>query len=111
MSTVTVWTNPAHAVQLVQLSDDPADGTPQEQIAYLETRPYLSGWSCVHPDFTGAAPGTDASLWRWSDGAIVSLPAPDQEPTVQQVRTLLSELGMTQDQLDNLSRAAANIQQ
>jgi hypothetical protein len=89
MSIVTVWTNPSFAVQLVQLSDDPADGTAQEQIAHLSTLSYLDGWSCVDPDFTGSVPAGDASQWRWSDGQIVYVPAVPASVTPRQVRLLL----------------------
>lgn len=89
MSIVTVWTNPSHAVQLVQLSDDPADGTAQEQISHLATLPFLDGWSCVDPDFTGSVPDADASEWRWSDGQIVAAPKVPASVTPRQVRLLL----------------------
>lgn len=107
MSIVTVWTDPASNVVLHQLSDDPADGTAQEQIAHLATRPFLDGWSCVSEDYTGAAPETDAFLWRWDGSAITSLPAPPPEPTVEQVREVLAGLGMSQAQLNALFAAAA----
>lgn len=109
MSIVTVWTNPASAVKLCQLSDDPADGTAQEQIAHLATLSFLNGWSCVDQNYTGPAPETDAFLWRWSDGQIVSLPAPDPQPTIQQVAAVLQKLGMTQTQLDSLFAAASKL--
>ena len=109
MSIVTVWTNPANEVKLQQLSDDAADGTAQEQIAHLATLTFLNGYSCAAPDFTGTVPETDASLWRWSDGKIVSLPAPTPEPTVTQVRKVLSGLGMSQAQLDALFATAIKL--
>lgn len=89
MSIVTVWTNPDHHVRLTQLSDDPADGTAQEQIAHLATLPFLDGWSCVDPDFTGSVPAADASQWRWSDGQIVAVPKVPASVTPRQVRLLL----------------------
>lgn len=89
MSIVTVWTNLAHAVQLVQLSDDPADGTAQEQIAHLATLHFLDGFLCVSEDYQGPAPETDPSLWRWNGSEIVgSIPVP-ASVTPRQVRLLL----------------------
>ena len=89
MSIVTVWTDPASNVVLHQLSDDPADGTSQEQIAHLATLSFLDGWSCVDPDFTGSVPAADASEWRWSDGQIVAVPKVPASVTPRQVRLLL----------------------
>ena len=89
MSITTVWTNANSLIQLVQLSDDPTDGTPQEQISHLEALSFLSGWSCVDPDFTGDVPDADVSLWRWSDGEIVSLTPVPLSVTPRQVRLLL----------------------
>lgn len=109
MSIVTVWVNPANEVKLQQLSDDAADGTAQEQIDYIATLAFLNGYFCVDTDFTGTVPETDASLWRWSDGKIVSLPAKTPEPTVTQVREVLSGLGMSQAQLDALFAAAIKL--
>lgn len=89
MSIVTVWTNPASNVVLHQLSDDPADGTAQEQIAHLATLPLYDGWSCVDQNFTGSVPDADASEWRWSDGQIVAVPKVPASVTPRQVRLLL----------------------
>lgn len=89
MSIVTVWTNPVSNVLLHQLSDDPADGTAQEQIANLATLPFLDGWSCVDPDFTDTVPDADPSEWRWSDGQIVAVPKVPASVTPRQVRLLL----------------------
>lgn len=89
MSILTVWTNPANAVQLCQLSHDPADGTAQEQIAHLATLAFLDGWSCVDPDFSGTVPDGDAAQWRWSNGQIVAVPVVPASVTPRQVRLLL----------------------
>lgn len=89
MSIVTVWTNPAHAVRLVQLSDDPSDGTASEQITYLATLDAYADYSCVDQNFTGSVPAGDASQWRWSDGQIVSVPVVPASVTPRQVRLLL----------------------
>ena len=89
MSIVTVWTNADNKVLLVQLSSDPADGTPQEQVANRIGYEYLDGWSCVDPDFTGSVPDADASEWRWSDGQIVAVPKVPASVTPRQVRLLL----------------------
>ena len=107
MSIVTVWTNADNKVLLVQLSSDPADGTPQEQVANRIGYEYLDGFTCVSEDYTGTAPETDASLWRWDGSAITSLPPPPPEPTVEQVREVLAGLGMSKAQLNALFAAAA----
>ena len=78
----------------MQLSDDPADGTPDEQIAHLGTLPFLDGYSCVDQNFTGSVPDADASLWRWSDGAIVAVPKVPASVTPRQVRLLLLAQGL-----------------
>ena len=89
MSIVTVWTNPSFAVQLVQLSDDPQDGTASEQIAYLSTLDAYADYSCIDQNFTGSVPVGDAAQWRWSDGQIVSVPVVPASVTPRQVRLLL----------------------
>jgi hypothetical protein len=89
MPIVTAWSNADHHVLLAQLSDDPEDGTAQEQIAHLATLGFLSGYSCVDPNYTGTAPETDASLWRWSDGSIVAVEPVPASVTPRQVRLLL----------------------
>lgn len=94
MSTITVWVSPSFKVRLQQLSDDPQDGSPQEQIAHLATLSYLEGWSCVDQNFTGSVPAGDASQWRWSDGQIVSVAAVPASVTPRQVRLLLLAQGL-----------------
>lgn len=109
MSIVTIWTNSAQTVHLCQLSDDPADGTAQEQITYIATLSFLDGFTCVSKNYTGTAPKTDPSLWRWDGSAITSLPPPPPEPTVEQVREVLAGLGMSKAQLNALFAAAAQL--
>jgi len=94
MSIVTVWTNSSAAVQLCQLSDDPADGTAQEQIAQLTTLSLLYGYSCVDQNFTGSVPAGNAAQWRWSDGQIVSVPVVPASVTPRQVRLVLLAQGL-----------------
>lgn len=89
MSIVTVWTNPDFHVQLAQLSDDPSDGTPSEQISHLANLEPFQGWSCVDQDFTGSVPDSDAAFWRWSDGQIVAVEPVPASVTPRQVRLLL----------------------
>lgn len=78
-----------------------------EQIAHLATLEVYNGWSCVDPDYLGAVPDTEQPTWRWDGSAITSLPRQPSEPTVQQVTTVLQELGMTQDQISKLLAAAS----
>jgi hypothetical protein len=90
---VTTWTNSSSAVQLVQLSDDPADGTPQEQIARFAAYDFLQGYTCVDSDYRGTAPETDVSLWRWDGSKIVSLAPPAPPPmTIDQALAKISAL-------------------
>lgn len=55
MPIVTKWTN-GSSILLAQLSDDPEDGTPSEQIAHLATLDAYAGYQCVDSDYTGPAP-------------------------------------------------------
>ena len=89
MSTVTAWADASFVVRLHQLSDDPVDGTAQEQIDYLATLPSFIGWSCVDQNFTGSVPDGDAALWRWSDGQVVAVVPVPASVTPRQVRLLL----------------------
>lgn len=90
MSILTVWHNAStNAVQLVQLSDDPVDGTAQEQIAYLGTLDVYAGYTCVSEDYSGSVPETDASLWRWDGSQITAIVPVPASVTPRQVRLLL----------------------
>lgn len=107
MTILTVWANDAGSVKLHQLSDDAADGTAAEQIAFLATLDGFSGYSCVCDDYTGTCPDASAHLWRWDGSAVTALPAPPSQPTVEKVAEVLLEIGMTQEQLNNLFAKAA----
>lgn len=90
MTILTVWNNAASgAVTLVQLSDDEADGTAQEQIAHLATLDVYAGFTCVSENYTGAVPATDASLWRWNGSEISAITPVPQSITPRQTRLLL----------------------
>lgn len=95
MTTLTVWNNDQTLeVKLCQLSDDPADGSAAEQIAYLGTLAFMEGFACVSADYTGGAPNTDPSLWRWNGTEITaSVPVP-ASVTPRQVRLLLLSQGL-----------------
>lgn len=93
MSILTVW-HSGNEVKLHQLSDDPADGTPQEQIAHLASLPSFDGYSCVEEDFTGSVPDGDPALWRWSNGTITAVVPVPQSITPRQVRLLLLQKGL-----------------
>lgn len=103
MCIVTVWTNSSQAVKLVQLSDDPADGTTQEQIVYFSTLPFLAGFSCVSEDYQGTAPETDPALWRWSNEQIIATVPVPASVTPRQVRLLL----LSQNLLDRVEAMIA----
>ena len=92
MAIITVWTK-NNEVRLHQLSDDPADGTPAEQIAHLGEAVY-AGYTCASENYTGAAPDTDPSLWRWNGSSITAaIPVP-ASVTPRQVRLLLLQQGL-----------------
>lgn len=109
MPIVTVWKNPStEAVKLHQLSDDPTDGTAAEQIAHLGEVAY-PGFTCVSEDYTGTAPEVDPAYWHWNGTGIEALSVPPPQPSTEQVRVALAGLGMTQEQLDALFNAAAQL--
>lgn len=92
MPNTTVWTN-GSSVQLAQLSDDPADGTVQEQIDYLATLAPYKGFTCVSQNYTGPVPDTDSSLWRWNGTEITAIDLVPVSITPRQVRLLLLQQG------------------
>lgn len=95
MTTITVWNNPStKSVQLVQLSDDPTDGTAAEQIAYLATVPIYNGYECVSEGYVGTVPDADPSLWRWDGSKITAAVPVPQSVTPRQVRLLLLQQGL-----------------
>lgn len=91
--TITVWQN-GESIRLHQLSTDPSDGTPQEQIAGLAALPLFAGFNCVSADFTGSVPETDPSLWRWQNGAIIATVPVPAAVSPRQVRLLLLSQGL-----------------
>lgn len=103
MSIVTVWTNPAGNVLLHQLSDEPADGTAQEQIAHLATLAPYEGFTCVSENYTGTAPDTDPILWRWDGETITSSEPVPESVSRRQARLLLLQQGL----LDNVEAMIA----
>jgi len=72
MTTLTIWKTQDNKIQVVQLSDDPLDGTDAEQILYLKTLDFYAGLTCVSENYTGIFPDTDSSLWEWIGGKVVS---------------------------------------
>lgn len=102
MLILTVWKNSnTGLIHLHQLSDDPADGTPEEQIAYLDTLETFVDLTCVSPNYTGAVPDTDADLWRWDGNAITSsIPVPEVV-SARQALLALNGAGL----LDNIEAA------
>lgn len=55
MPIVTKWTK-GSSILLAQLSDDPQDGTAEEQIAHLATLEPYAGYQCTDANYTGSAP-------------------------------------------------------
>lgn len=64
MAIITIWTR-HNEMQVVQLSDDQADGTAKEQIDRIGVSGF-AGWACVNEDYKGHFPNTDPSLWYWN---------------------------------------------
>lgn len=90
MTIVTVWNNLGTGmIRLAQLSDDEADGTPEEQIAYMGTLDAYADYICVDANFVGSVPDADADYWRWDNGAIVAVEPVPSSVTPRQVRLLL----------------------
>lgn len=83
---LTIWTKD-DLMQVCQLSDDPADGTPTEQIAQIGNAGF-AGWTCVDENYTGTFPETDSSLWYW-DGSGVSVKPELPEQTVARLERAL----------------------
>ena len=90
--TITVWQN-GDKVAIHQLSDDPADGTADEQIAYLGTLDTFAGFTCVSQDYSGPVP-SDSSIWGWSGTQITAAPEIPQSVTPRQVRIILLQQGL-----------------
>jgi hypothetical protein len=104
MTTLTIWINAANQVQVVQLSDDPEDGLAAEQIEYLSTLPAYIGLTCTSQDYLGTFPNTDAALWKWEGGSIVSAPVPSPAVvSMRQARLALLQSGF----LEQVSSAIA----
>jgi len=78
MARLTVWNDPsAGTVKLHQLSDDEADGTPEEQIAALAALEAFAGLECVSASYEGPIPEASPALWRWDGTAITAaMPVP-----------------------------------
>lgn len=92
MSILTVWAS-ANSIRLHQLSDDPTDGSASEQISALGASLYV-GYKCVSEDYSGPAPETDASLWRWDGRQITAASTVPASVTPRQVRLLLLGRGL-----------------
>jgi hypothetical protein len=79
MATLSIWNNQSNKVQVVQLSDDPADGTDAEQIEYLKTTDAYKGLTCLSENYQGAFPDSDSSSWVWDGEKVITEPeTPEQ---------------------------------
>lgn len=65
-----------------------------EQIAHLATLAFMVGFTCVAENYTGTAPDTDPSLWRWSNGQIIAVIPVPESVTPRQVRLVLLQQGL-----------------
>ncbi len=78
MPTLSIWTK-NNKLQVVQLSEDPTDGTDAEQIAYLKTLSVNDGFECVSENYQGTFPDSDSSKWQWDNGQVITKPATLEE--------------------------------
>lgn len=91
---VTVWKNAANEIKLHQLSDDPEDGTPEEQIAHIATLAFYEGYECIAEDYAGGVPDSDPAVWRWDGSKIIAVEPVPASVTPRQVRLLLLQQGL-----------------
>lgn len=92
MSTLTIWAHASNKVLVVQLSDDPDDGTDAQQISHLKTVQHYANLTCVSANYTGAYPDTDAAYWVWDNGQVgTTTPVAQFSPlSAWQVRKVLT---------------------
>ena len=102
MSTLTVWAS-ANSVRLHQLSDNPEDGTPQEQISIISALEPFAGYNCVSEDYQGTVPAGNPAGWNWDGSAIVEVTPVPASVTPRQVRLLL----LSQNLLDQVEGVIA----
>lgn len=95
--TITVWQK-GDGIRLHQIPDDPADGTPEEQIAHLATLDPYQGFACVATDYRGTVPEGDPSLWRWDGQGVVAVVPVPESITPRQCRLIL----LSQNLLDQV---------
>lgn len=96
MPTLSIWTNAANKVHVVQLSDDPYDGTDAQQLAHLKTLSAYSSITCVSENYQGTFPSTDSAYWIWNNGQVgTTTPASKLRPlSPAQVRLVLNQYGL-----------------
>lgn len=83
----------------MQLSENPEDGTNEEQISYLSTLSVFEGYTCVSENYTGIVPADiDVNLWTWNGTEIGVKVVIPQSVTPRQVRLLL----LSQNLLDQV---------
>jgi hypothetical protein len=90
MPNITVWSSGVSA-RAHQLSDNPADGTEQEQIAHLYSLEAFSGYTCVSEDYSGPIP---AGNLMWDGRELVGAIKSYDTVTPRQVRLLLLQQGL-----------------
>jgi hypothetical protein len=105
MTTLTIWKDQANKIQVVQLSDDPSDGTDTEQLDHLKTLSVYANLTCVSENYTGTFPDTDSSTWEWLNGAVVSKPVVPLAVSMRQARLALLGAGL----LENVAIAIAGL--
>ena len=96
MPTLTIWTNLASKVLVVQLSDDSDDGTDAQQLAHLKTISAYVGLTCVSDNYTGTYPVTDSAYWIWENSTVgTTTPAKQFAPlSAWQVRKVLTQFNL-----------------
>jgi len=99
MPRITVWKNNiTDEIRLAQLSDDPIDGSHEDQLAFMTTTESYADYTCVDNDYAGTFPDNDdVSNWRWNETGIFYVPPAPIVPefvTPRQVRLLLLQQGL-----------------
>ena len=112
MTIITVWYDEnLDSVKLMQLSENPEDGTNEEQILYFSTLEAFQGYTCVSENYTGSIPlDGNYNLWTWDGIEIKVKVLVPQSVTPRQVRlmllsqNLLSQVVSTISQMDEATR-------
>lgn len=67
----SIWLSPTGSIYVHGLSDDPNDGTAQEQAEYISTLSFLNGYTLLAVNYT-QFPDTPIESWTWNGNVIVT---------------------------------------